>query len=84
MDFHKVWVGTRAFWSEWTPRVERDEQLTWPIRKGPSAFYAVKRGRTTGIFDKWSDCRRSVVGLVDSVFCGCLTLAEAWEWLRRV
>ena len=78
-----LWSGTKSFWSEWTPKVYPEEKLTWPKRKGPSAFYAVKRGRTVGLFYKWSDCRRSVAGLVDSVFCGRQSLAEAEEWLRN-
>ena len=78
-----LWTGTKSFWSEWIPMAEPEEKLTWPKRNGPSAFYAVKRGRTVGLFYKWSDCRRSVAGLIDSVFCGRLSLAEAEEWLRN-
>ena len=83
VDTSQVWVGTRTFWTEWLPHDEDEEVLSWPVRKGPSAFYAVKRGRTPGLYYKWGDCRRAVAGCVDSVFCGRLTLAEAREWLVR-
>ena len=84
MDMSQVWDGMRSFWSAWIPIPEPEEQMSWPARKGRSAFYAVKKGRTTGIFYKWMDCRASVAGVVDSVFCGRMTLAEAQEWLVRV
>ena len=77
----EVWSGTKAFWAEWIPKAQPEEQLTWPKRKGASAFYAVKRGRTTGLFYKWSDCRRSVAGRLDSVFRGHPSLDAAEEWL---
>ena len=78
----ELWTGMRPFWTEWMPEPLAEEKLSWPKRKGPSAFYAVKRGRTVGLFYKWSDCRRSVAGLVDSVFRGHLSLTEAEDWLR--
>jgi hypothetical protein len=84
MDMSQVWDGMRSFWFAWIPSPEPEEQMSWPARKGRSAFYAVKKGRTTGIFYKWMDCRASVAGVVDSVFCGRMTLAEAQEWLVRV
>ena len=59
-----------------------EERATWPVRKGPSAFYAVKKGRELGLFYKWQHCERSVAGYVDSLFRGFLTLEEAQEWLR--
>jgi hypothetical protein len=74
-------TGTQSFWTEWNPKAMPEEKLTWPKRKGPSAFYAVKCGRTPGMFYKWSDCRRSVAGKVDSVFRGHLSLGAAEEWL---
>jgi hypothetical protein len=79
----QVWSGTKSFWTEWIPKAAPEEQVVWPRRKGSSAFYAVKRGRETGIFYKWDDCRRSVAGVDNSVFCGHLTLADAVGWLAR-
>ena len=63
------------------PKSKEDEWLSWPVRKGPSAFYAVKRGRLPGLYYKWADCRGAVAGQLDSdgVFCGRLTLADAEE-----
>ena len=81
VDASQVWVGTRSFWTEWIPESLEEEQLSWPVRKGPSAFYAVKRGWLPGLYYRWEDCRRAVVGHLDSVFRGHLTLAEAEEWL---
>lgn len=81
VDVSQLWVGIRSFWTAWIPKPETEEQLSWPVRKGPSAFYAVRRGWFPGLYYKWADCRRAVVGHPDSVFCGRLTLAEAEEWL---
>jgi hypothetical protein len=84
IDLERIWVGTRPFWSEWIPVSPKGELMVWPVRKGPSAFYAVRQGRTVGLFYSWAHCRRSVAGFVGSVFCGRLTLAEANDWLHRV
>ena len=75
-DMSQVWVDSKDFWTEWIPAPVK-VVTSWPVRKGPSAFYAVKVGRQTGIFYKWEDCMRSVAGVDDSVFCGRFTLAEA-------
>ena len=50
VDESQVWVGTRSFWTEWIPKSEEDEWLSWPVRKGPIAFYALKRGRLPGLY----------------------------------
>lgn len=40
-------------------------------------FYAVKKGKTAGIFDNWTDCKASVDGYPGAVYKGFATLAEA-------
>ena len=50
------------------------------IRGGRFAFYAVRRGRTTGIFDNWSDCFRSTNG-VSNQFKGFHSRDEAERYL---
>ena len=72
VDESRLWVGTRAFWTEWIPEKVDEEKVCWPISKGPSAFYAVKRGWSPGLYYNWRDCRRAVAGRLDSVFCGHL------------
>ena len=44
-------------------------------------FYAVARGRETGIFDCWEDCRAQTEGFQGAVFKSFFTLAEANAWL---
>ena len=83
VDESQVWVGTRSFWTEWIPKSEEDERLSWPVRKGPIAFYALKRGRLPGLYSTLNGpiVNSRVVSLY--VFCGRLTSADAEEWLLQ-
>ncbi len=47
-------------------------------------FYAVKKGRITGIFSTWDDCKTSVNGFPGAVYKGFATLAEAKEYMGGV
>lgn len=40
-------------------------------------FYAVKKGKTTGIFSNWDDCKASVDGFPGASYKGFATLEEA-------
>lgn len=44
-------------------------------------YYAVKAGRTTGIFDNWSDCGKSVNGFSGAVYASFATEEEAQAYL---
>lgn len=44
-------------------------------------FYAVKKGRVTGLFTTWDDCRAQVDGFPGAVFKGFPTEQEATAWL---
>lgn len=44
-------------------------------------FYAVKRGRKTGIFTVWADCAAQVKGFAGPVYKGFMTEEEARAWL---
>ncbi len=44
-------------------------------------YYAVKKGKITGIFLNWADCKASVDGYTGAQFKGFPTLAEAKEYL---
>ena len=44
-------------------------------------FYAVKRGRKTGIFTVWAECSVQVQGFQGAVYKGFMTEAEARDWL---
>ena len=44
-------------------------------------FYAVRRGRKTGLFTAWSDCAAAVRGYHGAVYKGFMTEAEARDWL---
>ncbi len=44
-------------------------------------FYAVKRGRVTGLFLTWDECNAQVKGFPGAVFKGFSTEQEAKDWL---
>lgn len=44
-------------------------------------YYAVKRGRKTGIFTVWAECSAQVQGFQGAVYKGFMTEAEARDWL---
>ena len=44
-------------------------------------FYAVKRGRKTGIFTVWAECSAQVQGFQGAVYKGFMTEAEACDWM---
>ena len=44
-------------------------------------YYAVKRGRKTGIFTVWADCAAQVQGFQGAVYKGFMTEDEACSWL---
>ena len=45
-------------------------------------FYAVRTGKTTGIFTNWEECRQQVDGYPGSQFKGFATRNEAQMWLN--
>ena len=47
-------------------------------------FYAVKRGRLTGLFSTWDECKQQVDGFSGAVFKGFPTEEEARAWLSDV
>lgn len=44
-------------------------------------FYAVKRGRTIGIFNSWTECQASIAGYSNAEFQGFATKEEAENYL---
>ena len=44
-------------------------------------YYAVKRGRKTGIFTVWAECAAQVQGFQGAVYKGFITEVEARDWL---
>lgn len=47
-------------------------------------YYAVKRGKATGIFQTWDECRNAVEGYSGAQYKGFSTLKEAKEYLGDV
>ena len=43
-------------------------------------FYAVKKGKVTGVFDNWNDCKASVDGYPGAEYKGFATLQEACDY----
>lgn len=46
-------------------------------------FYSVRRGRTTGIFSSWAECREQVHGYAGAVYKSFPTLEEAEQYLQH-
>lgn len=44
-------------------------------------FYAVRKGKKTGVFSSWNDCKSSVDGFPGAEYKGFATLAEAKEYM---
>lgn len=44
-------------------------------------YYAVRRGRSTGIFETWDECRKQVIGFNGAAYKGFESLAEAEEFI---
>ena len=44
-------------------------------------FYAVRHGRSTGVFSSWTECETLTTGFPNSLFKGFGTRAEAEQWL---
>lgn len=45
-------------------------------------YYAVRKGRKTGIFEKWDECRAQVTGFASAEFKGFESLLEAQDFLQ--
>lgn len=71
--------NARQYWRTWLAKPV--EHLVRRKRK-KSPFYAVLRGRKTGVFYNWDDCARSVLGVPGAQFLGCQTLLEAEARVR--
>lgn len=46
----------------------------------PKKYYAVKRGRTPGVYLSWEDCRAEVDGFAGAVYKGFSEIGEAYEF----
>ena len=46
-------------------------------------YYAVRAGRTTGIFTTWDDCRAQVIGFKGAEYKSFPTMQEAQDFLNR-
>ena len=44
-------------------------------------YYAVKKGKITGVFQNWDDCKASVDGFPGADYKGFTTLQEAYEYV---
>ena len=44
-------------------------------------YYAVKNGRTTGIFTEWAECEEQIKGFSGAEYCGFATKKEALMYL---
>ena len=44
-------------------------------------YYAVKVGKTTGVFNNWEDCKKQVTGFSGAIYKSFPTFEEAKEYL---
>ena len=47
-------------------------------------YYCVRKGKITGVFNKWEDCKSSVDGYSSAEYKGVSTLEEAKEYLGEL
>ncbi len=47
-------------------------------------YYAVQKGRTTGVFFSWAECQKQVTGFPGAVFKSFLTIEEAEAFAKGV
>lgn len=45
-------------------------------------FYAVKKGRVTGLFTNWDDCKKSIDGFSNAEFKSFKSLKDANKYLE--
>lgn len=48
-----------------------------------SKYYAVKKGRQTGIYTSWPDCQQQITGYSGAVYKSFASKAQAQEWLTK-
>ncbi len=47
-----------------------------------SKFYAVKSGRSPGIYESWSECQEQIKGFAGALFKSFSSLQEAQDWMK--
>ena len=47
------------------------------------AYYAVRKGRKTGIFESWAECREQIFRFSGAVYKSFMTLEEAKAYLEK-
>ena len=57
-------------------------QPPYASHRGRFQFYAVRRGRTQGIFNSWAECSAQVVGYSNCEFKGFYDLTAAQNYLQ--
>ena len=45
-------------------------------------YYAVKKGKTPGIYENWDDCKKQVIGFKGAVYKSFETEEEANEYMK--
>lgn len=54
------------------------------MSKRKNNFYAVKKGRTTGIYRTWEACRKSVDGYSGAEYKGFTEIGDAEEYMKGI
>ena len=70
----------RAFFGEKKPLFKG---VAARIQIKKTSFYAVRKGKTTGIFETWEECQEQVKGFSSASYKSFESRAEAEEWLSE-
>ena len=49
----------------------------------PNKYYAVRKGRRTGIFETWDECKKSVNGYAGAIYKSFVSMTEAERYLNE-
>ena len=71
----------RKNWKQWEPPKEKFWKKCGKKTRGRANFYVVYKGKNTGVYYKWSDCKQAIAADDTAKFKGCQTLQEAYDTL---
>jgi hypothetical protein len=69
-----------------TREEEKEPQMQFSVNVANTVgngYFGVVRGKTTGIFDKWSDCQASILRFPCAIWKKFTKFDEAMQWLNK-
>lgn len=80
-------IHRRTFLKNYETKHKNGEWKSSEVKAGTAVtrktdkIYAVKNGRTTGIFENWEECKESVNGYPNAEYKGFSDINDAWDYL---